>query len=124
MIGLRRPHVGSKEALKSEREPTWYWLSPSVSTAVGAACTSRSEVFFCRQCPSVPAPPLKNSLEVSHAMSPAAAIRGSALAGGAQMQKQADALARQASSEARPRLMVLGRPSVGPPFPSLKESRA
>src|SRR6185436_12178767 len=113
MIGFRRPQDGSKEALKSDSEPTWYWLSPSVRTAVGAACISRSEVFLWRQWPSVPAPPLKNSLAVSQAMSPAAATTGSARACAARLHMQPEALARQASKEALASLMLLVRPSVG-----------
>src|SRR6185503_3563141 len=99
MIGLRRPQLGSKEALKSDSEPTWYWLSPNVRTAVGAACTSRSDVYFCRQWSVVPSPPLKNSLVVSQAMSPAAAIRGPHRAPAVTRQRQTEALPSPASRQ-------------------------
>src|SRR3954447_6785091 len=82
MMGLTRPHDGSNEELKSDRDPTWYWLSPTVSTAAGRAARSRSEVARCRQWPAKPIPSVKKSLEVSRAMSPAPAITGSACADG------------------------------------------
>src|SRR5688572_15507690 len=82
-MGFTRPQLGSYELAKSESDAVWYWLSPSGSTAANPAFTSRSEVYLWWQRSGVPRPPLKNGLEVSQAMSPAAAITGSALAGAA-----------------------------------------
>jgi hypothetical protein len=80
---------------------------------VGAAATSRSEVYLWRQRSGVPAPPLKNWLEVSQAMSPAAWTNGSAPAAAAGADRQTEALASHVSSEALPSLMLRLRPSVG-----------
>src|SRR3954464_1429461 len=57
--------------------PSSYWVSPSGSTAVGLAATSRSDVAFSRQWPGAPAPLPKAGSDGSQAMSPAAPITGS-----------------------------------------------
>src|SRR3954468_10076266 len=57
--------------------PSSYWVSPSGSTAVGLAATSRSDVAFWRQWPAMPAPLLNPGSDGSQAMSPAAPITGS-----------------------------------------------
>src|SRR3954449_3003175 len=57
--------------------PSSYWVSPSGSTAAGWAATSRSDVAFWRQWPTVPWPALKPGSDGSQAMSPAAPITGS-----------------------------------------------
>src|SRR3954449_4338827 len=57
--------------------PSSYCVSPSGSTAVGLAATSRFDVAFWRQWPGVPAPLLNWGSDGSQAMSPAAPITGS-----------------------------------------------
>src|SRR5436305_8673802 len=59
-----RPHEGSNTALKSDKMPELYWLSPNVRTLFGWMPSNRSEVSICLQF---------NVLPGAQAMSPAAA---------------------------------------------------
>ena len=61
-----------------ESEALSYWMSPSARTAERPAPTSKSDVYFWRQAVEVPLPFLKLLSAGSQAMSPAAAMTGSA----------------------------------------------
>src|SRR5829696_3802266 len=78
-MALTRPQLGSYDCWNCASVPSSYWLSPSVSTPANCVPSSRSEVYFWRHELDVPSPPLKLEDSGLHAMSPAAAITGSAV---------------------------------------------
>src|SRR5436309_1599986 len=78
VIDLTRPQVGSYDCRNALQPPHPYWLSPSARTEANPWPTSKLEVDFCRQLVASPRPPLKNDELGSHAISPPAAITGSA----------------------------------------------
>src|SRR5262245_49871401 len=115
-MSLTRPHDGPYDAANASARPHSYCVSPSGSTAARPRRTSRSLTASSRQTVAVPAPPLKNELVGSQAMSPAAAITGSLTAAVSTTSCGAVAapLSREATLRAVVDAPVKPRP-VGPP---------
>src|SRR5204863_6557592 len=78
VIALNRPHVGAYDLENSEVVPALYWVSPRASTAASERLSNRSDVARCWQAHGRPAPPLKSASLGLQAISPLAAITGSA----------------------------------------------